>query len=167
MTFYVDLWLVIRTGKLRQEGDHMYQKGGGPASFADGTLVVLGESSVDFDITLEKVSGPEGVATLVVKHVPPEQPGVKLPAAWMREPAADTPNNWVNVIKRPDKYVAAIGKETFDVRMKVSLADGKILSGEMENWVESVERDCEDEDLLRCGDPRPHRILRRIELMLE
>src|SRR2546421_2213253 len=40
---------------------------------------------------------------------------------------ADTPNNWVQVVKIDDaKYVAEVGKETFHVEIKVSLVDGKI-----------------------------------------
>jgi hypothetical protein len=99
--------------------------------------------------------------------VPPEQPAVHLPADWMREPVADTKNNWVDVQKRDGKFVAAVGKETFDVRMKVSRADGKILSGTIENPVKAKERDCEDAAFTKCGDPRPHDILRRIEIALE
>jgi hypothetical protein len=167
LTFYADLWLAARTGKLSHTGDHVYQKLGIPASWADGNYVVLGEDSIDFDITLTNVDGPNQVATLLVKHVPPEQPAVHLPVEWMREPVADTKNNWVDVQKREGKFVAAVGKETFDVRMKVSLADGKILSGTIENPVKAEERDCEDAGFTKCGDARPHEILRRIEIALE
>jgi len=107
------------------------------------------------------------VATLLVRHVPPEQPAVHLPAEWMRELVADTKNNWVDVQKRDGKFVAAVGKETFDVRLKVSLADGKILSGTIENPVKAKERDCEDAGFTKCGDPRSHEILRHIEITLE
>lgn len=167
MTFYVDLWLAARSGKLSHTGDHVYQKVGTPASWADGNYVVLGEDSIDFDITLTEVDRADQVATLLVKHVPPEQPSVHLPVEWMREPVADTKNNWVDVQKRDGKFVAAVGKETFDVRMKVSLADGKILSGTIENPVKAKERDCEDADFTKCGDARPHEIVRRIEIALE
>ena len=167
MTFYVDLWLAAQSGKLSHAGDHVYQKVGTPASWADGNYVVLGEDSIDFDITLTDVDRSNEVATLLVKHIPPEQPAVHLPADWMREPVADTKNNWVDVQKRDGKFVAAVGKETFDVRMKVSLADGKILSGTIENPVKAKERDCEDAAFTKCGDARPHEIMRRIEITLE
>jgi hypothetical protein len=167
LTFYADLWLAARTGKLSHPGDHAYQKMGIPASWADGNYVVLGEDSIDFDMTLTDVDRQNGVATLLVRHVPPEQPAVHLPADWMREPVADTKNNWMDVQKRDGKFVAAVGKETFDVRMKVSRADGKILSGTIENPVKAKERDCEDAAFTKCGDPRPHDILRRIEIALE
>jgi len=167
LTFYVDLWLAARAGKLSHPGDHVYQKMGIPASWADGNYVVLGEDSIDFDMTLTDVDRQNQVATLLVKHVPPEQPAVHLPADWMREPVADTKNNWVDVQKRDGKFVAAVGKETFDVRMKVGLADGKILSGTIENPVKAKERDCEDAAFTKCGDARPHDILRRIEITLE
>jgi len=167
LTFYADLWLAACTGKLSHAGDHVYQKMGTPASWADGNYVVLGEDSIDFDITLTDIDRPNQVATLLVRHVPPEQPAVHLPAEWMREPVADTKNNWVDVQKRDGKFVAAVGKETFDVRIKVSLADGKILSGTIENPVKAKERDCDDAGFTKCGDPRPHDILRRIEIALE
>lgn len=167
MTFYVDLWLAARSGKMSHPGDHFYQKVGTPASWADGNYVVLGEDSIDFDITLTDVDRASQAATLLIKHVPPEQPSVRLPANWMREAVADTKNNWVDVQKRDGKFVAAVGKETFDVRIKVSLVDGKILSGTIENPVKAKERDCEDEGLTKCGDPRRHEILRRIEIALE
>jgi hypothetical protein len=144
LTFYVDLWLAARTGKLSHAGDHVYQKMGIPASWADGNYVVLGEDSIDFDMTLTDVDRQNQVVTLLVKHVPPEQPSVHLPVDWMRVPVADTKNNWVDVQKRDGKFVAAVGKETFDVRVKVSLADGKILSGTIDNPVKAKERDWDD-----------------------
>jgi hypothetical protein len=167
LTFYADLWLAARTGKMVRAGDHHYQKVGNTASWADGNYVVLGEDSIDFDITLVSVDQSSQVATLLVRHVPPANPAIKLPAAWMREPVADTPNNWVEVSKRDGKFIAAVGKETFDVRMKVSLADGRILSGNIENPVTARERECSDAELTKCGEARPHPILRRIELTIE
>ncbi len=167
MTFYVDLWLAVRSGKVNQAGDHLYHQHGTPASWADGNYTVLGEDSIDFDITLTDVDKSNRVATVMVRHVVPKQPKVKLPADWMREPVAGTPNNWVNVVKKDGKYVAAVGKETFDVEIKVSLVDGKILSGTMDNPVIARERDCTDAALASCSDPRPHEIRRRIEIALE
>jgi hypothetical protein len=167
MTLYVDLWLAIRDGHLTHAGDHLYRKHGTPASWADGAYVVLGEDSIDFDITLASVNQSTKVATLLVRHVPPEQPHVRLPAAWMRQPVAGGPNNWVQVTRKDGKFVAAVGKETFDVRMEVSLVDGKILSGVLENPVDSQERDCRDAALTSCGDPRPRHIFRKIEISLD
>ncbi len=128
---------------------------------------MLGEDSIDFDITLTSVDQSTKVATLVVRHVPPEQSQVRLPATWMREPVADTPNNWVQVTRRDGKFVAAVGKETFDVRMEVSVVDGKILSGVIENPVNARERDCRDAALASCGDPHPRHIFRKIEISLD
>ena len=79
--------------------------------------MVLGESSIDFDITLTQVDVAHGVATLLVRHVPPKKPQLKLPAVWMHEPVADTPNNWVSVARNAGNYVAEVGKETFDVQL--------------------------------------------------
>jgi hypothetical protein len=167
LTFYVDLWLVSREGKLSRGGDRFYRKQGTAASWADGVSVVLGEDSIDFDITLTNVDDSAKVATLLVRHVPPQQPQVRFPAAWMREPVAGTPNNWVQVTKKDKTFVAASGKETFDVRLNVSTADGRILSGAIENLVQAQERNCRDAALTSCGEARPQRISRRIEIALE
>jgi hypothetical protein len=167
LTFYVDLWMAARTGKLNRAGDHAYQKINATPSWADGSHVIVGEDSIDFEMTLTAVDRSNQVATLLVRHVPPPQPSIHLPAAWMREPVADTQNNWVQVAKENGKYNAAVGKETFDVQIKVSLADGKILSGSMENPVKTRERDCTDAALTNCGPPRPHDILRKVEISLE
>ena len=100
--------------------------------------------------------------------MPPEKSRIKLPADWMPKPVAGTANNWVQIQKAKDrKYSAAVGKETFDIEIKLSLADGKILSAKMENPVETIERECEDAAATRCGDPKPHLIRRHIEISLE
>jgi hypothetical protein len=145
----------------------MYQKHGTPASWADGAYVVLGEDSIDFDITLTSLEESAKTATLLVRHVPPQQPQVRLPAAWMREPVAGTPNNWVQVTKKGGTFVAAAGKETFSVQLKVSTEDGKILSGAIENVVDAQERDCRDAGLTSCENPRPHHILRKVAIALD
>lgn len=168
LTFYVDLQLAARQGTLIKRGDHAIVKVGGANSWADGRYIVLGEDSLDFDLTLESVSQSDGVAVLSVTHVPPDKPGIKLPADWMTKPVSDTPNNWVEVHKNDrGMYVAAVGKETFDVRIKVSLSDGKILSATMENPVETIERECSDAALQQCGEAKPNHILRQIEMHLE
>ncbi|MFZ0797242.1 MAG: hypothetical protein WCA13_02025 [Terriglobales bacterium] len=168
MNFYVDLRLAVRTGKLAHPGDHFYFKRSAANSWADGTDVLIGEDAIDFDLTLQDVNRSDNTATLVVRHVPPEKPEIRLPADWMRKPVADTANNWVQVRRTKNgKYLAGVGKETFDVEIKVSLADGKIVSGNLDNPVETIERECEDAALTRCSDPRPHPIRRQIEISLE
>lgn len=168
MTFYVDLWLAEKAGKLAHAGDHFYFKRGGPNSWADGSYVLIGEESIDFDFTLMDLNPSDNTATLLVRHVPPEKPEIRLPADWMHKPVADTPNNWVQIKKTKDgKYLAAVGKETFAVEMKISLKDGKILSGSIKNPVETEERECEDAALLHCRDPKPHHIERHIEMSLQ
>jgi hypothetical protein len=166
-TFYVDLWLATHGPPLAHAGDHFYRQFGTPASWADGTYVTLGESSIDFDITLANVDATARVATLVALHVPPVHPQVPLPATWMQAPVAGTPNNWVQVESVNGKFVASVGKEVFDVQIEVSLDDGKILSATMENPVETMERDCKDAALTDCGEPRHHRIERLVEIKLE
>jgi len=165
MTFYVDLWLANRLKKLSHAGDHFYFKRGTPNSWADGKHVSLGEDSIDFDFTLKNVNQTDEIATLLVRHVPPEKPEIRIPVEWMRPPVADTPNNWVEVEKRPnDKYLAEVGKETFDVHIEVSLANGKILSAKINNPVEAVLRECADATLTNCTASVPHHILRQIEI---
>ena len=109
MTFYVDLWLAERVANLSKAGNHLLFKRGVPSSWADGKYVTLGEDSIDFDITLTELDTARQVGTLLVRHVPPQKPQITVPAEWMREPVADTPNNWVEVARRDGKYIAAVG----------------------------------------------------------
>jgi len=165
LTFYSDLWLVIRQGNLQKAGDHAYVKLGMPASWADGSRVFLGQDSIDFDLTVKDVDTGNHVATLLVRHVPPAEPKVKLPAAWMQTPVADTRNNFINVQKTDSgKYAAEVGKETFDVEIKVSLPDGRILSSTLDNTVVVTKRECSDDAFKNCGEASPHTIHRKIEL---
>ena len=167
LTFYADLWLAIQQGNLNRAGDHTYVKFGTTASWADGNYVLLGEDSIDFDLTLKEVDSAKQVATLLARHVPPKEPAVKLPAAWMHTPVSDTPNNWVEAKRNnAGKYDVEVGKETFDVEIKVSLADGKILSATLHNPVEAIKKECSDATFSSCGDSTPHHILRQIELRL-
>jgi len=168
MNFYVDEWLVVKTGQLIHAGDHFYVKNGAPSSWADGAHVLTGESAIDFDMTLRALDRTDNTATVLVRHLPPEKSQIRLPATWMEKPVADSPNNWVMVSKTPDgKYMAGVGKETFDVEMKVSLVDGRILTARMDNLVNTSMRQCEDKALTKCSDPMPHPISRKIELSLE
>ena len=168
MNFYVDLWLAEKTQKLAHAGDHFYVKHGKPNSWADGSYVLIGEDSIDFDLSLKDVNRSENTVILVIHHVPPEKPEVQLPADWMRKPVADTGNNWVQVQKMENgKYFAAVGNETFDVEIKTSLTDGKILAGKIDNPVETLGRECTDAALTECSDPKPHSIRRRIAIHLE
>ena len=165
MTFYVDLNLAIHNGELNHPGDHAYVKLGIPASWAAGEGLILGEDSIDFDLTLREVDFAAKTATLLVRHVPPAQPAIHIPTAWMHEPVADTANNWVEVGKNADgTYTASIGKETFDDVIKLSLVDGRVLSATMDNPVEVLERKCTDAALASCGDPIRYEIHRQIEI---
>lgn len=129
--------------------------------------MILGEDSIDFDITLVSLDRSADVAALFIKHVPPKEPLIRIPAAWMQQRVADTPNNWVQIRKKEGEFEAAIGKETFDVTINVSLADGKILSASIENPVEMKERSCEDEALIKCGEPKIRKIFRKVEIGLK
>jgi hypothetical protein len=164
-TFYVDLIMALRHPGLNRAGDHIYVKFGRPSSWAAGQNQILGESSIDFDLTLQDVDRSKNIATLLVRHVPPAQSQVELPAAWMHTPVVDTPNNWVSVRKGSNgKYVAAVGNETFDDVIQISLTDGRVLSATMGNLVEVLERVCDDAALTACGAPTRYPIRRRITI---
>jgi hypothetical protein len=170
LTFYADMTVAVGQGNLTHTGDHFYFKHGTPNSWADGNYALIGEDSIDFDVILTDVNLSDKTATVKVRHVPPAQPEVKLPVAWMRVPVADTPNNWVEVTKNfaskstGDKYAASVGKETFDVEIKVSLENGRIISGSLDNPLEVLERGCAEETLATCGDPIGYKIRRQIEI---
>jgi len=164
MTFYVDLWLANKLGQLNKAGDHFYFPNPMTPSWADGTQVRLGEDAVDFDMTLKEVDAAAGTAVLEVRHLPPPQPRIHLPAPWMRTAGAGSPN-WVEVRKEADgTFSAAVGQETFDVVLTVSLKDGHIVHAEMTNPVKTVVRACTDEALTQCGEAKPHDILRKVTL---
>jgi hypothetical protein len=167
LTFYADLWMATKQSTLAHAGDHTYIKLGIPASWADGNYVILGEDCVDFDLTLKELNVSTQTATLLVKHVPPAHPSVKLPAPWMQAPVSDTANNWIDVKKNAaGKYAVEVGKETFDVEITVSLKDGKILAATLENLVQAHHRECSDGAYLDCGAVTDHQIRRHIELTL-
>ena len=165
LTFYADLFLAMHAGQLRAPGDRFLVRRDVPNSWADGTVVLVGEGAIDFDVTLTDIDRLNGVARLLVKHVVPEEPVIRIPAAWMHAPVADTRNNWVQVRHEGDSYVAAVGQETFDVELSISLESGRILRATMVNPVETVVRDCTDVELADCGEPRRRRIFRRIEML--
>ena len=168
LTFYADLWLAAKINQLARPGDHFYFKRGVSNSWADGHYVRVGEDAVDFDVMLKEYNRTNDTAALLARHVPPEKPEIKLPAEWMHKPVANAANNWVQVQRVNDtKYLAAVGMETFDVEIKLSVSDGKILSGSMENPLQTVERECADAALTKCGDPKPHAIKRHVEIFLE
>ena len=127
LTFYADLFLAMHAGQLRAPGDRFLVRRDVPNSWADGTVVLVGEGAIDFNITLTDIDRTNGVADVLVKHVVPEEPAIQIPAAWMHAPVADTPNNWVQVRYEGDRYVAAVGQETFDVDLSFSLESGRIL----------------------------------------
>src|SRR5262249_35198514 len=133
LTFYADLFLATHAGQLRKPGDRFFFANPIAASWADGTRVLIGEDSIDFDIQLTGIDRSRGVATLLVKHVPPKAQKIRMPAEWMREPVAGVPNNWVQVRRAAGGYIGAVGKETFDVELTISLSAGEILSATMDN----------------------------------
>jgi len=153
LTFYIDLWLANKSNQLQNVGDRFYIPHGIPNSWADGNYVLTGEDSIDFDFVFAGKTA-QGIATIVVRHVPPAQPQIKLPAEWMKAQVADTPNNWVEVEKSGDgKFSAEVGKETFDVELRVA-KDGKLLSATMDNPVDVFGQDCTDRGLTHCEDRR-------------
>jgi len=132
---------------LRRAGDRVVVTNERASSWADGTRVLLGEDSIDFVIVLGDLATSSGARNLTVRHVPPAQPKMKIP---------------VKAGER--RYVASIGKETFDAEIRLSPATGKIVSARLENPVEVFERECSDEALTACGEGVRYQILRRIEI---
>jgi hypothetical protein len=163
MTFYVDLHPSLHQGRLLKPGDRIHVPHGQPNSWADGTHVTLGEDCIDFDLALESVEPAR--ARLRVRHVPPKETTIRLPAAWMQERVhKDAPNNWAQVQRGEDGFVAAAGHEIFDVAIEIERPSGCILSATMDNPVDIVQRHCADESLKEPGEPARYRIHRRIEL---
>ena len=148
-------------------GDHRFLPSPQANSWAAGEGMPVAEDSIDFDVALAEVNESERVATLRVKHLPPREIRVKLPAAWMQAPVGDAANNWVQVTKNADgSFAAEVGLETFEVVIRLDLADGKILSATMDNPVDVVRRTCADAALAQCGAPFRYRIHRQVELTL-
>jgi hypothetical protein len=162
LTFYADVQLAMRQKDLLKAGDHVYVKHGVPSSWADGTYTVFGQDSIDFDITLTKVDAT--TQTLLIRHVPPVKGQIPFPVAWMGEPVDKLPNNWAEVERADGKYLAEVGEEFFEVTIKLAMPSGRIISAEMDNPVEVLERDCEDVALTKCNAPTRYRIHRQISL---
>jgi hypothetical protein len=168
LTFYADVQLAMRQKNLLRPGEHIYVKHGKPNSWADGTYTVFGQDSIDFDITLTEVDQAAHEATLLIRHVPPVQAHIQFPATWMTAPVGDHPNNWGEVEKTAQgKYSAEVGKETFEVVIRLSLPSGRILSAKMDNPVDVLGRDCDDVALSKCGTPQRYRIRRQVSLSAE
>jgi hypothetical protein len=165
-TFYVDLRLATESLALARPGDHVRVPGRGANSWADDRHVLVGEDAIDFVITLESVDSTARVARVLVQHVPPTTGRVTLPADWMKPRLGAEPNNWVQVSAAQGGFTAGVGRETFDVWLTVSLADGKLLSATMDNPVEVLEWTCADRALTQCGTPVRSEIRRRIWLDL-
>jgi hypothetical protein len=165
LTFYADALLAMYQPALVHAGDHVYVKHGTPNSWADGNYFTLGQDSIDFGITLKSINHADHTATLVIRHVPPSHPQVKLPAAWMQTPVSGSPNNWVQVEKMPNgKYAVEVGKETFTDEIKISALTGKIVSASMDNPVDVLERVCSNPSLTNCSGPTRFQIRRQIRL---
>ena len=138
-----------------------------PVSWADGTRVLSERIHADFDLNLQSIDPVKQTAVVVIHHVPPAKPICSFQRSGCRLPVADTANNWVEVTKTQDgKYEAGVGKETFDVTIIVSTADGKILSATMDNPVVTSSRLCDDAALTKCGVAQPHTIHRHVEIAL-
>jgi hypothetical protein len=159
LTFYADVFLAHNLG-LKHAGQHEYFARGTPNSWADGQYVIVGQDSIDFDVTL---TAPD---QLLVRHVSPPHPQVKLPAEWMKAPVGKAENNWVEVQKSSDKFLAQVGEETFEVHIKLDPSDGKIISADLHNPVVFVSRECVDAALANCGAPKPESLTRDVSIHL-
>jgi hypothetical protein len=165
LTFYSDVFIARRTN-LTQIGQHAYFEYGKPNSWADGQHVLLGQDSIDFDLALLSENTQDHTVILEIRHVPPKHPQVELPAQWMLAPISSAANNWVQVEKSADGYIAQVGYEVFDVRITLDTRDGKILSAQMHNPIVAISRECSDAALSKCNTPTPEKILRDVTLHL-
>jgi hypothetical protein len=163
MNFYADVWLAAKQTALRQVGDQVVVPSGTPNSWADGTRVIVGEDAIDFVISVEAVS--DFAIKLRILHRPPDHPTVPMRADWMNAHVGDQPNNWTQIRKTDDGYLAAVGMEVIDVHAFVNVASGKILSADMDNPVQVVERQCNDAALTMCGNPLRYQILRHVDIV--
>jgi hypothetical protein len=111
LTFYADVQLAIRQQGLRHTGDYAYIKRPQPNSWADHVHTLVREDAIDFDITLASVNESLKKVSLIVRHVPPARPEIAVTAEWMRIPVSDVANNWVQVVKEGNEYVASVGKK--------------------------------------------------------
>jgi hypothetical protein len=165
LTYYSDLQLASRPGRLVKPSDHVLVPYGRPSSWANPRAgILIGEDCIDFDLALVSADNSAKTATITVAHVPPKALCVSLPAAWMRDPIVPgRQNNWTQVIKVDDhKFIAAAGLETFTVEL--NLKEGRIISAKDDNPVEVSERVCSDDTLTACGPPVRYRIVRTAEL---
>ena len=164
VNFYGDLKLAARTPGLAKPGDKVRIPHNRANSWADGRNVLVGEDALDFEISLDAIEA--GKATITVRHVPPENPAINLSAEWMNERVVPSAaNNWTQLGRYPQgKYTAAVGVETIEVKLVVDTGSGRIVSGTLTNPVEIVERECEDLEARRCGEPVRRSLMRRIEL---
>ena len=165
LTFYSDLFLAKRLN-LATVGQHTYFEHGTPSSWSDGQHVIVGQDSIDFDLTLVSANTADHTAVITVRHVPPKHSQLHLPATWMEAPVGDTLNNFVNVVRQGDKYEAQVGQEKFNVTMTVDTRYGKIVSAQMNNPVTTVIRECDDAKLTVCTPAKPGTILRQVSLTL-
>ena len=165
LTIYSDL-LLARTRKLGPEHPHAIFEHPSPNSWADGQHFVVAQDAVDFDLTFIGMDAAQGTETVLVRHVPPLHPGIQLAAAWMREPVANAPNNWVQVSHDGAGYLAEVGMETFDVRLVLDTQTGELLSAHISNPTTAIRRHCDDVELERCAPPTPETIKRVVDLHL-
>jgi len=161
LTIYSDLLLAMQS-KLVQPEQTAYVSRTTPNSWADGQHVLLGQDVVDFSLKVESLNPAEHSETLLIQHVPPPASHVQLPAKWMQKSISGEPNNFVQVIRQDDGFIAETGKETFDVRLVVDTRDGHILSAAMHNPVALTTRTCTDRELTQCGPEASKTTLREI-----
>jgi hypothetical protein len=161
LTLYSDLLLAMQA-KLVQPGQTAYVSRTTPNSWADGQRVLLGQDVVDFSLKVETVNPAEHTETILIQHVPPPELHVQLPAKWMQEPTSATPNNFVQVSKQDEGFIAETGKETFDVRLVVDTRDGHMLSATLHNTVLLKTRKCTDRELNQCAPEASNTTLREI-----
>lgn len=102
LTFYVDQSLIIReSSALQKAGDHIYLNTAIASSWGKG------QDCLDFDVSLASVDQNKKIAEIIVSHLPPSKICITPAAPWMYEQTTESPNNWYNVEKEANNWLAS------------------------------------------------------------
>ncbi len=178
MTFYVDLnpRLFLTKMKELELGQPIHIPYNKPSSWADGEFLLIGEDCIDFKLTFQEQTLNK--ALMRVEHFPPsENLKINLPEKWMQDVFPNGKTNWIQISKIPgkgEKLFVSYGYEYFDVHIYIDTKDGKILSANMYNPVEIMNRVCSKFQklennqlkLLECSEAEYKHTYRSISLKL-
>ena len=124
MTFYVDLWRAEKLGELKKTGDQLYFKQG---TRSRGRRSVVSSASLHrLRLHVEECRRSQPEATLEMPSRSAREVAGHAHRRLDAHPRSRHSEQLVGVNRTQDgKFHAAVGKETFDVEIKVSLVDCK------------------------------------------